>query len=162
MSNAVSQIIPYTIRDTGITIKIRKVSPLLAMELTRAFPAPTPPMQEVKIGDEVRMEPNPAHPDYLKAQAQYQADFESKMRKLIIDRGVVIELDEAQQAEVKELREYWQESYGIALPGNDREVYISYIALGTDVDLTELIDAIMRRSQPTESGVGTAQDSFRG
>jgi hypothetical protein len=156
---------PFMFEDTGIKVNIRKVSPMLVVELQKAFPPPAPPRQRVRIGesDEYSEEPNPAHPDYLIALGQYNQELEQRVRKLLIQRGVVIppELD-GWKDEVKELREWWLEAYGKELEGDDKTIYISYIAVGTDSDLADLLAVIMQRSQPTEEAINIAKDTFPG
>lgn len=159
---------PFTFQDTGVTVQIRKVSPLLIMEVQRAMPVPKPPTQEVVYGDpkdpgaKKVEEPNEAHPDYLEAIDNYNTELEAKVRKFMIQRGVVITLNDEQKADVKELREYWEEEFGVELKGNDKYLYVSYIAIGTDSDMEELMDVIMRRSQPTEAAMAEAKAGFQG
>ena len=78
----------YTFPDTGITVKIRKVSPLLLNEIQRKNQPPKPPMNEVKYGDETRLEPNPADPEYQKAVQQHELDLELKLRRALLRLGV--------------------------------------------------------------------------
>lgn len=163
-----SELTPHTFKDTGISIKIRKVSPMLIMEVQKAFPPPKPPMQEVVYGDpgepgaKTVKEPNEAHPDYLVAIDEYNLELEVKVRQLMFKRGVRINLDDDQKQEVKELRADWKEMFDVELSGNDKYVYISYIAIGTDSDMEELQEVIMRRSQPTEAAVAESKAGFQG
>lgn len=154
---------PYTFKDTGITVMIRKVSPNLVMELQRQFPEPKPPLNAVDYGDgkEV-LEPNYADPEYLKSVDEYKIDLESKIRRLIVKRGVAVEITDEIKAQLEELRSFWLEEYGKAFPEpNDLMAYVSYICVGTGEDMEELLDAIMRRSQPTESAIAEATKSFQ-
>lgn len=154
---------PFEFRDTGVTVYIRKVSPMLVVELQKAFPPPVPPRQRVEIGGEFVEEPNPAHPDYLDAMKAYNVEFEQRVRKLLINRGVIIpEVNTTWKDEVAELRQFWLDTYGKELEGDDKSLYISYLAVGTDADLTDLLTAIMQRSQPTEAEVSAAKASFQG
>ena len=163
-----NELTPYTFKDTGISVKIRKVSPMLIMEVQKAFPSPKPPMQEVVYGDpgepgaRTVEEPNEAHPDYLVAIDEYNLELEAKVRHLMFKRGVIINLDEVQKQEVKELRAEWKEMFGVDLSGSDKYVYISYIAIGTDADMEELQEVIMRRSQPTEAAIAESKAGFQG
>lgn len=159
----VQELVPHVVKDTGITLMIRKVSPLLGAELQRAFPRPQPPLQEVDYGDGKKvMEPNPANPDYAKAVATYESDLEIKLQSLLIKRGVVIELGEEEKAAVKELRAFWKTEFSKELDKDDKTVYVSFIALGTREDTEELINAIMRRSQPTEAATAEVKANFPG
>lgn len=161
-----NELTPFTFKDTGITVQIRKVSPLLIMEVQKAMPVPKPPMQEVVYGDpgdpgaKTVKEPNEAHPDYLADIDAYNMELEMKVRKFMIMRGVVIHLSDDQKQDVKELREEWKEEFGVELSGNDKLLYISYIAIGTDSDMEEMMDVIMRRSQPTEAAMSEVKAGF--
>jgi hypothetical protein len=159
----VSELTAFTFHDTGVKVLIKKVSPLLVVELQKAFPPPAPPQQEVEIGGEIVIESNPAHPDYVATMNEYNREFEMRVRRLLIKRGVEIPGENKEwQEEVAELREFWREEYAKELEGDDKMLYISYIAVGTDGDLTDLLGAIMQRSQPTEAAVAAAKASFPG
>lgn len=162
MSTKNPGLIPYQFQDTGRTILIRKVSPYLVFELSKAFPAPKPIQQEVDYGDgKKRMEENPAHPDYLEAMRNYNRNFQERLTTLMIKRGVEIELTDEIKAEVAELRAFWREEYKAELDPSDKMVYILNLCVGSDKDLEELIEKITRRSQPTEAVVAEALDGFR-
>lgn len=153
----------FKFQDSGYTVKIRRVSPLLALELQKKFPAPKPPKNQVPdLDGKMVWEENIADPAYAEALTKYQQDLELRMRRLVIMRGVVHTLSDEEKAQVVELREFWQTTYNEVLEGSDLEVFISYIAVGSDGDLSDLIDAILKRSQPTEEEVREAQNSFPG
>lgn len=154
---------PHVCRDTGIELRVRKVSPALMNELRTLYPAPEPPMVEVDYGEGVgkKKEPNEADPGYKQAQLEYRVLILQKSQRLLIERGVVVELGDEQKEEVGVLRAFWLSEHGKELPGSDKMVYVLYIALGTPEDLTELIEAISRRSQPTEVAIAEANSSFR-
>lgn len=151
----------HTFKDTGVQVRIRKVSPLLILKLRESFPPPKPPMQDVEqLDGKKTREPNPAHPDYVQALADHDALMEQRVRKLLITRGVEFEWTEERRLEVAEIRQSWREMYDQELDGDDKEVYISYVAIGSGEDLTELIEAVARRSQPTEAEVENALSRF--
>jgi hypothetical protein len=153
----------YTFKDTGVRVQIRKVSPMLVVELQRSFPAPTPPRQRVEVAGEMVEEANPSDPDYIAAKERHGQELEMRVRKLMIQRGVIIPPDNTGwQAEVAELKAFWLETYGAELEGNEKELYVSHIAIGTDSDYLELVEAITRRSQPTEGEIAAAKASFPG
>jgi hypothetical protein len=155
---------PYTIQDTGVTILIKKVSPLLSGKLRRQYPPPKPPMQEVNYGTKedpkIKMEPNPAHPDHAQALSDYEAEMSERMQVLLFKRGVVIELTDEMKEEVAELRAFWKEETNEEMEGDDKSIYLANIALGTQEDIEELLNAILRRTQPTEEAINEAKDSF--
>ena len=163
-----NELTPHTFKDTGITVMIRKVSPLLIMDIQKEMPPPKPPMQEVVYGNpddpgaKRVQEPNEAHPDYLAAIDKYNLDLEEKIRRFMVKRGVIFTLTPEQKEEIKELREDWKEEFDKDISMPDKLLYISYIAIGTDSDMEELMDVIMRRSQPTEAVMSDVKASFPG
>lgn len=158
-----SEITQHTIKDTGIEVGIRRISPLLIVELRKSIKEPEPPMQEVDFGDGKKvLEPNLASPEYEKDKERYDSEFEEKMKRLVFSRGVVLNMDEERLAELRELREFWKNEYNLELTslGSDKLDYISYIAVGTGDDLNELFNAIMKRSQATDREIENARKSF--
>jgi hypothetical protein len=154
---------PFEFKDTGIVVSIRKVSPLLTVELRKAFPPPAPPMQAVDVAGEMVEEINFSDPDYIKASEEYAIEFENQMRELLVERGVIIpETNTTWKNEVTELREFWRSRYGKELGPNDKMEFILHIAVGTDMDFMELIRAITTRSQPTEEAITAAKAAFPG
>ena len=108
-------------------------------------------------------EANPSDPDYIAAKERHGQELEMRVRKLMIQRGVIIPPDNTGwQAEVAELKAFWLETYGAELEGNEKDLYVSHIAIGTDSDYLELVEAITRRSQPTEGEVAAAKATFQG
>lgn len=156
-----SRLTPYEFKDTGEVVQIRKVSPLLLMQLQNRYPEPKPPMQTVDYGDGPKLEPNPASPEYAAALRQHQVDMERRIRKLLIQRGVVIEWNDERKAALADLRAYWSAENGEELEGSDEVVYVSYIAMGSDADFEELIAAILQRSQPTEAKVSETLERLK-
>lgn len=152
----------HTFKDTGVIVRIRKVSPLLLLRLREDFPPPKPPMQEVDYGDgKKKLEPNTAHPEYVAAQETYGLEMEKRLNHLLIKRGVKLDWTPEMKAEVQEVRDLYEEETGRAMNEDDTFVYVSYIAIGTDKDLEELLEAIMRRSGPTEAAAEEAADRFK-
>jgi len=158
----------HLIKDTGIEILIKKVSPLLMREFQSNFQEPKPPTQEVIIGDPnakspvVELQENPTHPEYVKALQEHNDNYEKKFQEFLINRGIVIELTEEQKQEIKDLRKDWMEEYGKELPGNDKYAYITNIAIGTKEDYQELIYAVWSRTMPTPEEIEASMKSFQG
>lgn len=142
----------FTFKDTGITVQIRKVSPLLGMEIRKAFPPPKPPVVETPLGPEE----NEADPDYEAAMQAYGLMIEEKASRLYIKRGVECVVD---QEAVERLRADMRDE-GITLEGDDKYLYIRYICVGSQEDYQDLLIAISRRSQPTEVAVAEAVETF--
>lgn len=157
-----NELTPFIMKDTGKTVLIKKVSPLLLMELRKAFKEPKPPSQEVEINGRKVIEENRAHPDFKAALEAYNIEFETRMRRLLINRGVVVTMTDEVKAEVAALRAEWEEETGSPLTGSDSYIYVSYIAIGTEEDMNDLIAEITQRSQPTPSEVELAKRTFPG
>lgn len=146
----------FTFPDSGVTIKTRKVSPLLLAEIQKTLPPPTPPMQEVDYGGTKKMEPNPAHPDYAAALATYRAEFSNLIFRALVLIGVECEVD---AEAVGKLRADMQQ-FNVTLPPEDKFVYVAHILCTSNEDVTALRDLLLRHSQPTEGAVAEAVDRF--
>jgi len=157
-----NELTPYTFKDTGKQVLIRKVSPMLVFQLSQDFPPPNPPMVEVTYGDEKVTEPNPADPSHAQAMIEYQRDFNLKTQRLMIKRGVAVTWTDDVKAEVAEMRQFYKDEFGRDIGADDHMIYVTMICVGTDSDLEELLAAITRRSQPTEAAVLAAKDTFPG
>lgn len=153
----------YVFKDTGEEVTLRKVSPLLLIKLRERYPQPKPPLNRVEYGEgEFKMEPNPANPDYIETLTQYESDMERRARDLLIRRGVVVEWTEEKREALADLRGWWKATYETDMPVEDDTVaYVSYLAIGSDSDLTDLVDALVKRSQPTEEAIDAAQDRLK-
>lgn len=149
-----------TLPDSGKTVKIRKVSPLLFIQLRKDFPAPKPPKNKVTDmdGREV-MEENLADPNYLQALEDYNAAIEVRMGKLIYKRGVDVEVD---QAALQELKDFYKTEFGKELTGDDKEMYVQYVLIQSQKDYDALTNAVLDISQPTKEDMAAATHSFPG
>lgn len=157
-----SKLEPYVFKDTGEEVGIRKVSPLLVIKLRERYPAPRPPLQTVDYGDGPKQEQNPTEPTYLQNVQDYEQAMERRVRNLLIQRGVKIEWTDEKLAKLAELRSWWKETYGEDLNDvDDTFVYVSYICVGSDSDLEELINVLIKRSQPSKEGLEAAQDRLK-
>lgn len=154
----------YTFKDTGIQVKIRKISPLMASDVARAIPEPIPPENEVDYGEgkgRVR-ERNYSDPNYLAAMADYRRHVSEVIQRVMILRSVYV-TGEDWKAEVAEYRDFMKQQTGSELEEKeDLVIYVLRICVGTQEDLEELIESITKRSQPTEELVEAAKRSFRG
>lgn len=153
---------PYVFKDTGETVQIRKVSPLLVIKLRERFPAPRPPLQTVDYGDGPKQEQNPTEPNYLLAVQDYEQAMERRVRNLLIQRGVIIDWDDEKKARLEELRAWWKTTYNEDLDDlDDTFAYVSYLCVGSDSDLEDLINILIKRSQPSKEGIEGAQERFK-
>ena len=155
----------FTFSDTGITVKLQKVSPYLANDIADSNPPPEPPLVEVDYGQprgKVK-EKNWQSPEYIKLVNEHDSKVNDIYNRLLVLRGVVEIEDENWQEKVKEYRKLIKEETGNdVVEKSDKLVYILRIALGTMDDFHDLMKAITRRSYPTAEAVEAAKESFQG
>lgn len=152
----------FTFADTGITVKVRKVSPMIATDVAASFPEPEPPEQEVEYPGGKVMEKNYADPNYIHAKAEYQKKVTMALQRVMIQRAIK-PTDEDWKEDVQEYREFIQQSTGKPLQEeSDLLVYVMRVCIGSQEDMQDLLNAITKRSQATPEAVEAARNSFRG
>jgi hypothetical protein len=154
----------YTFKDTGITVKIKKISPMLAADVSASMPDPLPPEQEVDYGEPrgKRMEPNYSDPGYAAQLAAHKQKVFAALQRVMIKRAVIVEGDDW-KADVQEYRDFIQAETGAPLDEpDDLLVYVMRVCIGSQEDMMELLSAITTRSQPTQEAIEQAKRSFRG
>lgn len=155
-----TKLYPFVFQDSGKRISYRKVSYNLSNELRKVFPAPKPPIITVSYDTGPRQEANPNDPAYVEALKNYHMEFEGRLRQVIVKRGTVIVLTDEDKRELNELRETMAE-LGVELPKSDNEAWLFHIAISTPEEYQELLNAITRRSMPTEEAVAEKREQFR-
>jgi hypothetical protein len=153
----------FTFKDTGITVKIRKISPMLAADVAAAIPEPLPPEQTVDYGEPRGKvsERNYSDPGYLAQMALHNMEIFRALQRVMMLRSVVVEGDEWLK-DVKEYRDFIEKHTGKPLDEpEDLVVYVLRICVGSEEDLEDLLNVITKRSQPTPEAVEAAKDSFR-
>lgn len=154
----------FTFQDTGITVKIRKISPMLAADVNASMPEPLPPEQEVDYGEPrgIVKERNYSDPQYVNDLAAHKQKVFQALQRVMIKRAVIVEGEEWLDA-VKEYRDFILEETGIPLAEtSDLLVYVMRVCIGSNEDMTDLLSAITSRSQPTQEAIEQAKRSFRG
>lgn len=153
-----------TLPDSGLTLRYRRLSPLMMLQIQRDFPEPQPPVVAVRYGDEVREEVNEDDPAYQAALTRHQTDLNWIGIMTAIDEGVVLD---APQAEVQAFRDRYRERTrtqdypdGKSLPGSDKLVYLMYMGQLSDRDTEALLEAMGRSSHPTEAAVAEVMATF--
>lgn len=154
-----SKLYPFTAKDSGITINIKKVSFRLAQDIAKQYekehPKPTPPLNAVDYGDgKIVQEPNVADPAYDMALKVWNGQLEEATAKVYINLGVHCTID---QDEVKAIRDAVK---GATLDASDKYIYVAYVVAPTPEDYNDLITAISRRSHGTEGAINETLDSF--
>lgn len=140
----------FEFKSTGVKVYIKPVSPMLLNEARKSIPRPRPPMQEIESADGTkRQEPNPSHPSYAEAMREYNECLGTLSQRVMIRRGVVLALTDEQRAELASLRADMAQD-GIRLDDDDKVAYVLNLAVGTPEDITDLVQAITQRGQPTD------------
>lgn len=160
----------FIVPDTGVKLPVRKVAAGLIeaveKQLRLDMPAPQPPKQQVDYGNGPVWEENLAHPDYHAALDEWKGKFNQELtartKKLLLKRGVLpyLSLTHEQEEQIAELRAEMLEDYGVTLESDDKWVFVNHIALGTVEDLTDLVNAVIRRSVVTEEATQEAISKF--
>lgn len=165
---AVPALPTFTFKDSGITVAYRRLGPFTMEQLGKAIrkekPAPKPPLNTVDYGDGKKAnEPNLSDPDYLHAMQTYEAWVETEAGQRMVQMlvGYAIEPLAIDTDAVARYR-MMAAQFGLDCEGDDRDVYIKYIAIATPDDLSEITTAVVSRSQPTPGAIQAAVDSFPG
>lgn len=148
----------FTFAGSGITVKLRRVSPFLLGDVAKSLVAPKPPLNTVDYGNGPVQEANEADPTYLVALEDHRKEVGVRNMKALIRLGVECEVDDDA---VQELRATMRD-LGVELDPDDKWVYIVNIAITHEDELIQLRDAILRKSQPTEEAVQEQLADFHG
>lgn len=143
--------------ENGVTVELRRVSPLTIQEFGNSFPEPKPPKQTVDYGQGPVVEENRSHPGYLKEMAEHTFSVTRKMMDFTLWRGVKCDVDHAAVEEVR--RDATM--FGGSLEGDDKLIYIKHVLVSTSEELGRLRDAILSQGQPTEAAIAEKQAGLK-
>jgi hypothetical protein len=167
----------FTFKDSGITVQLRKLSPMTQQRLSEAvrreYPPPEPPVTTVEYGDTAVEEPNEADPTYLARYQRWQQEtakvFNERLLKLVCMDAVEVDLDDAARQQIaRKMRSFtrtgipWEDDPDLDAEENLRLFYVQHICLGSTEDMREFYQAVTARSQPTEAAVQAHIDTFPG
>lgn len=143
---------------SGIEVQINSISPLLPQELGKKYPQPKVPVMRVPMQDGSGFydEETPSNRTYQAALADWNQLIEAQSRIMLIKQGVTLELTPEQHAQVEALRVFMREEFQIELDPDDKFCYISFILIKSEQDYSDLANAIMSRSTPTEESIANA------
>jgi len=152
--------------DSGATVRIKFVGPLLLndimkaseKETRKALAKPEVPMVEVAYEKGPRLEANPNNPAYLSAVQEWENAKGIIFAEKLFHYGADVELSPEALEQVKALRA--DMGADAELPANDKALYITRILIQTNADFTTLQNAILGRAQPTEVEVAKATEAF--
>lgn len=159
-----TRLVDFTFTDSGKSVKVRKISPMLATDVAAAIPEPEPPAQEVDYGGSrgTVMEKNYSDPGYLAEKAEWQKKVVMAVQRVMLLKAIV-PVEEDWREQVAEYREFIERYTEKPLAETeDIVVYALRILVGSEEDLADLIRVITKRSQPTQEAVQEAKRSFRG
>jgi hypothetical protein len=167
----VSPLPEHTFKDSGITIRVRKVGPTtqqrLAQQIQRDMPEPEPPIVETEIGKEA----NPADPQYQADYARWEQQTRGELTNrllLIAALEAEVTIDDAARQEIARRKRHLQligipheDRADLTDEENERVFYILNVAAASPEDLGEFGAAVLRRSVPTEEAVQSQIATFQ-
>lgn len=149
--------------DSGVVLELRRVGYWIVYEATRRLKKPEVPVQFIE--EKGRPEENPAHPDYLAALDQYEADRATIVINAYLWFGTKLaKLPEGMLGPDTD----WADEFaflGIQPIENRQERYAQWlklVACGGDAnEITKLTQRITSDNAVTEGEVAAAAESFR-
>ena len=161
----------HTFKDSGITIKIRKVGPTTQQRLAQAIMKERPEPAVPTIATELGPESNPADPTYIAALEKWNRETNSELRDrlmLIAALEAEVTIDDAARADIARKQRHlklvgvpYEVNPELTDEENEKVIYILHVAAGTPKDLREFGDAVLRRSVPTEEAVQAQIATFQ-
>lgn len=142
---------PFVFPVSGRKIMIRKVSPYLLTDIAQSMSPPEPPVLELNYGTpekpKYKKEYNYADPEFIKAKAAHDVESESKLRRILFRKGIEHKLTEAEQAEVDEEKEFYEEEEIAGLEGQtDLMIFLSNICIQGSEDMEAIQSALVGAS----------------
>jgi len=171
MAQEKSKDIFHTTRN-GYKLKIKSIPPHLMDKASKSIEWPEIPMYETETaGGEIEYHPHDettletpedkkAWADYQTALEKAQDDENERMMKVILLKGIDIELKGKKFEDWKEEQEY----LGIELPTSKPALKVHYIEteiLGDNEDIIEIMSKVIEASGVSPEVVQDAKESFR-
>lgn len=175
---AVPELPMHTFKDSGITVRLRKLSPVARDDVIAgvsrdlADTKPQPPIVEVDYGQGKIKEPHTGDPTYIRHLQEWQAGVSSeanaRLFKLACLDAVEVEIGDSERALIARKQRYmriagkveWQPDPNLHPEENDQWFYIAYVACASLEDIKEFYEAVLTRSQPTEAAIEQHKASF--
>lgn len=150
--------------DSGVEVRLKFVGPLLMNDIRKAaekwarkqMDKPTAPMITVHYEQGDRQEANEADRDYQAALSEFNLLHGMRVVELLTKYGAEADVDAAAIAALRADAD----ADGLELPADDRELYLTRIAIQTERDAEALQEAILGTSQPTEKAVAEKRAAF--
>ncbi len=161
----------HTFKDSGVTVKIRKVGPTtqqrLAQQIMRELPEPPIPVVQTELGPEA----NDADPQYLLDKTAWEQKTRSELTNrlmLIAALEAEVEIDARARSDIARKRRSYQIAHipveddpSMTDEENERVFYILHVCCASPEDLGEFGQAVLRRSVPTEEAVQAQIATFQ-
>ena len=161
----------HAFKDSGITIRIRKVGPTtqqrLAQQIQKEIPEPQPPIVETEAGKEA----NPADPQYLLDREKWEQRTRGELTNrlmLIAALEAEVTIDDQARVEIARRNRHlrligipYEANPDLTDEENERVFYILHVAAASPEDLGEFGAAVLRRSVPTEEAVQSQIATFQ-
>lgn len=168
----------YTFKDSGITVTLGKLGPGTMQDLQRSImkqwrasddPAkrePKPPVFQTDVGPES----NDADPEYQKKRYAWMVRVNEELSERLLDFAALYAVEcTIDQAALDHLRATHvamgfplDEPEHLSQEQRDQLLYVTRICIATAEDITEFIQAVTGRSQPTQEAVQAHIDTFQG
>lgn len=176
----VNPLAQHTFKDSGITVGLRKLSPLSLNEALLAVwrewqadsdPSHKEPQPPLAKGVGGELEPNPADPDYIATKKEWhkQLTIAGQTRWLIYAALDAVECDVDTAAVERKRRARrlsglppYDELPDATEEEQNKILYVTQVCIATGDDLNEFIRAVTQRSIPTAEGVQAHIATFQG
>ena len=164
-ANGARREVPKSIKlSNGITLKVKPMPPMLFNSVVNSIPEPEVP--KVYMEDKGRDEPNPNHPDYIKAVNERTVAISLATMNLILVACTEIEyLPDGMEGPESDDWPYLAEMAGITFDhSNKHERYLAWLrayAISTVNDMTQVQTVPLMLAGVSEEEVDTAMDAFR-
>lgn len=149
--------------SNGVILNIRQVAPLLIRRAAANVPKPKIPV--VWLEEKGREEPNPYHPDYLAAMAEYQELVsEAGLNAMLLTGTSPASLPDGMSGPDDNGWTEELEALDIAIPTSKPGRYLAwlqFVALKSLADFYSVGEAVGKASGLSEEDVQTAIESFR-
>lgn len=170
----------HTFQDSGIVVKLHKLSPMTSQEIIlqvqreMAAEKPQAPVFEIDYGKGKIEELNYAHPVYVARMEEWEQavnrEANDRLFRLAALAAVELTGDLAWRDEVKRQKRLlkltakleWRDDPELELEENDQIFYVKHVCCASPDDVKEFYQAITQRSQPTEAAVEAHKASFPG
>lgn len=168
----------HTFQDSGVTVKLHKLSPMTSQEIMaavqreRAADKPQPPIVEVDYGNGKVSEPHEGHPIYQEKLKRWQSECNTEANKRLFTLAcldaVEFDLTDDIRQQIERKKRHLKIAAKLTIETdpdlsdeeNDRVFFITHIACASPDDTQEFYEAIALRSQPTEAAIEQHKQSF--